>query len=126
MEFIHTHTKKGGLSLAGMVSIIGHRGYEDGKKIGQQLRTLVEKEVDRAKKKIADERREFITRHEKKCRVCESKVKIKDKDSGRNPIFLKEEDTLLCQECYLALSHIDWGVEKAEKIVEFLKATSGE
>jgi len=109
-----------------MVSIIGSREYEKGKKLGTQLRALVEKEIDRAKKKIADERREFITRHERKCRICESKVKLKAKSEGKRPILDYTEDTLYCQDCYRSLMFIDWDLDVAEKMVDYLKERSGD
>lgn len=121
MEFIHTQTRKGGLSITGMVSLIGLHGYEKGKKFGTQLSVLVEKEVDRAKKKITDERREFITKHDKECDICGDRIKIKTKDRGRRPIIDYEKDELLCQECHMSLIYMGWDLDKAEKIVQYLK-----
>lgn len=98
-----------------MVSIISMRGYEDGKPgIGRKMYKLIEKELDRAKKRKADRERQHLERFDHKCEICEIRLKMEDA-----PLLL--EKGLLCQDCFRPISASFWSAEMLIEIAKYIK-----
>jgi hypothetical protein len=106
-------------SVSAIMSIISHRGYEDGKPgIGRKMYKLIEKELDRAKKRKADRERQHLEKFDHKCELCEIRLEMED-----SPLLL--EKGLLCQDCYRPIAASYWRadvlIEAAEYIEDYEK-----
>jgi hypothetical protein len=118
IDFIYDKTKIGTLSLTGMVAVIGYREYEKDKLQPKQLRPLVEKEYDRARKKIGDERKTHIEKYDSKCGICDRELSLKGELEDK-PFM--DTDGLLCQKCISGISSFYRDVKLLKKAIKYLK-----
>ncbi len=97
------------------MSIISYKGYEDGKdSIGRKMHKLIEKELDRAKKRRSEKQRLHLERFEHKCEMCGDKLKMSD-----SPILL--EKGLLCQECFKPISGYFYRPDLLRKGIKYIE-----
>ena len=97
------------------MSIISLKGYEDEKQgLGSKMYKLIEKELDRAKKRKADRERQHLEKFDHKCEICEIRLKMED-----SPILL--EKGLVCQDCYKPISVCYWHAEKLVEAAKYIK-----
>ncbi len=102
-------------SPSAIVSIIDLYGYEDGKPgMSNKMHKLVEKELDRAKKRKFDIEFSHLEAFGRACEMCKDPLEMQDL-----PILLKKG--LLCQECYRVIAVTYWSVERLEETIKYIK-----
>jgi aminopeptidase-like protein len=77
---------------------------------------LVHKEIDRATKKVSEEKETYLKKFRYLCETCDKK--LSDKDS---PVFYLGEG-LLCQSCYGVIRYSSADNEMLERIIKYLKS----
>jgi hypothetical protein len=97
LKFVRLKVREGKLSQTGMISIIMMRKMETDRLVISRLEKLVEKEVDREKKRIVEEHRQLLQRFDHKCEVCG--IQLKEEDRAIR-IMIKSSEGLLCQDCF--------------------------
>lgn len=96
-----------------MMSIIDLYGYEE-EQHGAKMYKMVQKEYDRAKKRVVDEEKEHIEKHGGACEIC--KIRIQQGDSA---LLLKKG--LLCQDCYRPIGIIHWNVKALKDAIKYIE-----
>ena len=76
---------------------------------------LVQKEIDRATKKVSEEKQTYLEKFRYLCETCGEKLSEKD-----SPVFYLEEG-LLCQSCYGIIRYSSADTDLLEKIIKYLK-----
>lgn len=97
------------------MSIISLKGYEDDKVgMGAKMYKIIEKELDRAKKRKFDKESAHLIKFDSKCEICRVLIKIED-----YPILLRKG--LLCQDCYKVIGIVHWSKDTLERSVKYIE-----
>lgn len=105
-----------------MVSIIMMKKMETDKLVISRLEKLIEKEVDREKKRIAEEHRQLLQRFDHKCEICG--IRLEEVDRVIRYRF-KLGDGLMCQDCYRIFSPSRGNSEVLKKVAKYIDLKNG-
>lgn len=96
---------------------------ETEKKVILRLEKLIEKEVDREKKRILDEQNELLLRFDSKCEICSVDLK---KETRPIKITFETSEGLVCQSCYQILHSCSLDSSVLKKVSKYIDSKNGE